>query len=40
MSKMMTERMVREIDFPSTVKSVSIGLDEERGQTAWYTKVL
>ena len=40
MSKMMTERMVREIDFPPTIKSVSIGLDEERGQTAWYTKVL
>lgn len=40
MSKMMTERMVDEIDFPSNVKSISIGLDEERGQTAWYTKVL
>lgn len=40
MSKMMTQRMVREIDFPSNVHSVSIGLDEERGQTAWYTEVL
>jgi 6-pyruvoyltetrahydropterin/6-carboxytetrahydropterin synthase len=37
MTKMMTERMVREVDFPKNVKSVSVGLDEERGQTAWYT---
>lgn len=40
MARMMTERMAKEIDFPETVKSISIGLDEERGQTAWYTKVL
>lgn len=40
MSKMMTERISSEIDFPKTVRSISIGLDEERGQTAWYTKVL
>ena len=40
MSKMMTRRMVSEIEFPSNVRSVSIGLDEERGQTAWYTEVL
>lgn len=40
MSKMMTQRMVREIEFPDNVRSVSIGLDEERGQTAWYTEVL
>ena len=40
MSKMMTKRMVAEIDFPPNVRSVSIGLDEERGQTAGYTEVL
>jgi 6-pyruvoyltetrahydropterin/6-carboxytetrahydropterin synthase len=40
MSKMMAERMAVELDFPSNVRSISIGLDEERGQTAWYTKVL
>lgn len=40
MSKAMTQRMVGEIQFPSNVRSVSIGLDEERGQTAWYTEVL
>ena len=40
MSKMMVKRMVSEITFPQNVKSISIGLDEERGQTAWYTEVL
>ena len=40
MAKMMTLRMVSEIDFPDNVRSVSVGLDEERGQTAWYTEVL
>jgi 6-pyruvoyltetrahydropterin/6-carboxytetrahydropterin synthase len=39
MARMMTEKVIKDIDFPSTVKSVSVGLDEERGQTAWYTKV-
>ena len=37
MTKMMAERMVRNVRFPPNVRSVSIGLDEERGQTAWYT---
>ena len=40
MAKMMTLRMVSDIEFPPNVRSVSIGLDEERGQTAWYTEVL
>jgi len=40
MARMMTERIVTDMDFPRTVRSVAIGLDEERGQTAWYTKVL
>ncbi len=40
MAKMMTLRMVDDIRFPPNVRSVSIGLDEERGQTAWYTEVL
>lgn len=40
MSKMMVKRMVSEITFPQNVRSISIGLDEERGQTAWYTEVL
>jgi 6-pyruvoyltetrahydropterin/6-carboxytetrahydropterin synthase len=37
MSKMMVEKLVREVGFPDNVRSVSVGLDEERGQTAWYT---
>ena len=40
MAKMMTLRMVADLEFPSNVRSVSVGLDEERGQTAWYTEVL
>jgi len=40
MAKMMAEQMIRDIVFPKTVKSVSVGLDEERGQTAWCKKVL
>lgn len=40
MSRMMTLRMISDIDFPDNVRSVSVGLDEERGQTAWYTEVL
>ena len=40
MARMMTEKMAGETAFPKTVRSVSVGLDEERGQTAWYTKVL
>ena len=40
MTKMMTQRMVKEVQFPANVRSVSIGLDEERGQTAWYTEML
>ena len=40
MTKMMVERLVSDIEFPPNVRSVSVGLDEERGQTAWYTKEL
>ncbi len=40
MSRMMAEMMVRDVDMPDNVYSLSIGLDEERGQTAWFTKVL
>ena len=40
MSKMMAIRMVAETRIPPNVRSLSIGLDEERGQTAWYTVVL
>jgi len=40
MSKLMVERLAKDIDLPKNVRSISVGLDEERGQTAWYTKVL
>ena len=40
MSRMMADRMVAETLIPPNVRSLSIGLDEERGQTAWYTVVL
>lgn len=40
MTKMMVDTIVKNVKFPKNVHSVSIGLDEERGQTAWYTKEL
>ena len=40
MSKMMALRMVKEVEIPKNVRTLAIGLDEERGQTAWYTVVL
>ncbi len=40
MTRMMVERLISDIEFPPNVKSVAIGLDEERGQTAWFTKVI
>lgn len=40
MARMMTLRMVRDLDFPPNVRTVSVGLDEERGQTAWHTEAL
>ena len=36
MTKMMAERLVKNVEFPPNVHSVAVGLDEERGQTAWY----
>ena len=40
MSRMLADRLVADVRFPSNVKRVAIGLDEERGQTAWCTKDL
>lgn len=37
MAKLMVYKMINDVSFPDNVKAVSIGLDEERGQTAWYT---
>ncbi|MDD2626360.1 MAG: 6-carboxytetrahydropterin synthase [Candidatus Methanomethylophilus sp.] len=40
MAKLMTERMVAECELPPNVTSLAVGLDEERGQTAWYEVIL
>lgn len=40
MAKMMAGDLAAGIDMPPNVRSLSVGLDEERGQTAWYTVVL
>lgn len=37
---MIADRLSNDIEFPSNVRSLSVGIDEERGQTAWYTRVL
>jgi 6-pyruvoyltetrahydropterin/6-carboxytetrahydropterin synthase len=36
MTRYMVNRIVSEVGFPSNIRSVAVGLDEERGQTAWY----
>ena len=36
MTRHMVNRLVSEVEFPSNIRSVAVGLDEERGQTAWY----
>jgi len=36
MSKMIAEMLAADLEWPSNISSVSIGIDEERGQTAWY----
>lgn len=36
MTRMMAESMKRDVEFPENVRSIAVGLDEERGQTAWY----
>lgn len=35
MARMFLDRLVREIKFAPNVRAVEVGLDEERGQTAW-----
>ena len=38
MSRLMAERLLGTVRFPENVKRLWVGLDEERGQTAWYSK--
>lgn len=40
MAKLMVSIFLKDVELPENVRSISIGLDEERGQTAWYTEVL
>ena len=40
MAAMMLERLVAEIDFTPNVHMIEVGLDEERGQTAWASREL
>ncbi|WP_236993913.1 6-pyruvoyl trahydropterin synthase family protein [Methanomassiliicoccus luminyensis] len=35
MAEMFLDKLVKALEFPSNVEAVEIGLDEERGQTAW-----
>ena len=35
MTKFMVQDMVDKVEFPPNVRKVAIGMDEERGQTAW-----
>lgn len=38
MARMLTKRVLEEVQLPPNVCKVSVGLDEERGQTAWHTE--
>lgn len=40
MAEMVLERLLKEIQFTPNVRSVEVGLDEERGQTAWARREL
>ena len=40
MSRMLTKKLLYEVKFPKNVKILWVGLDEERGQTAWYSEKL
>ena len=40
MSRLMAKKLLSIITFPKNVKKLWVGLDEERGQTAWYSETL
>jgi len=40
MSRLMFKRLLNVVKFPKNVKKLWVGLDEERGQTAWYSELL
>ncbi|MCL2890583.1 MAG: 6-pyruvoyl tetrahydropterin synthase family protein, partial [Methanomassiliicoccaceae archaeon] len=40
MSRLMLKKIRSSVKFPKNVKELWVGLDEERGQTAWYSEML
>ncbi|MCL2786604.1 MAG: 6-carboxytetrahydropterin synthase [Methanomassiliicoccaceae archaeon] len=40
MSRLMTKDLISAVKFPENVRRLWVGLDEERGQTAWYSEPL
>ena len=40
MCRLMAKRLTAVVKFPKNVKRLWVGLDEERGQTAWYSEAL
>jgi 6-pyruvoyltetrahydropterin/6-carboxytetrahydropterin synthase len=40
MSRLIAKKLLSVVKFPKNVKRLWIGLDEERGQTAWYSEAL
>ena len=40
MSRLIAKRILSTVKIPKNVKKLWIGLDEERGQTAWYSETL
>ena len=38
MSRMLAKKLLSKVRFPENVKVLWVGLDEERGQTAWYSE--
>ena len=39
-SRMLAKKLLSEVNFPKNVKVLWVGIDEERGQTAWYSEKL
>ena len=40
MSRLMLKKLRSSVKFPKNIKELWVGLDEERGQTAWYSEML
>lgn len=40
LAQLMMERILETVDFPENIHSIEVGVDEERGQSAWVTREL